>query len=125
MLLKHGAAVKQSAADGCCSLMAACQNGHTATAEMLLKHGADVKESAADGRCSLMCACQEGHTATAEMLLRHGADANALLASFRSKIDRFVLTRARTVSLVEAALAGPLPPPLIRSVLQYQYASVP
>jgi ankyrin repeat protein len=125
MLLKHGADVKQSDAHGSSSLLLACQNGHTATAEMLLKHGADVKQSDSKGRCSLLLACHNGHTATAEVVLRHGGDANVLSPSFRSKIDQFVLSRARIVSLVEEVLAGPLPPPLIRSILQYRFAWVP
>jgi ankyrin repeat protein len=126
MLLKHGEDVRRSdRVFGWCSLMLACEYGHTATAEMLLKHGADVKQSNAKGWCSLTLACENGNTATAEMLLRHGADANVLSASSRSKIDRFVLTRDRIVSLVEDALAEPLLPPLIGLVLQYLYASVP
>jgi hypothetical protein len=70
-----------------------------------------------------------GDIATAEMLLRHGGAANivSLLGTenFYSQIDQFVLSRARIVSLVEAALAGSLPPPLIRLALQHLFASVP
>ncbi len=75
LLLKNGASIFTTSADGKTALYLACQEGHVDVAELLLKQGSDPSVRAEEsGWTPLIAASSCGHSAVVQLLLNNGAD---------------------------------------------------
>lgn len=91
-LLKQGANVNASEADGTTALHWAGYRDDLETADVLIRAGAKVNAANDLGVTPLWTACENGSTTVAQRLLQAGADANATLMSG----ETLLMTAART-----------------------------
>jgi ankyrin repeat protein len=76
-LIKVGADVKKTLADGTTLLMTAAENGHNDIVQELVKLGVDVNQRRQDTFSAFLIACFLGHDDVVKTLAKHGADVNA------------------------------------------------
>lgn len=76
-LIKAGADVKETLADGTTLLMTAAENSHNDIVQELIKLGVDVNQRKSDTLSALLIACYLGHDEVVKTLAKHGADVNA------------------------------------------------
>jgi hypothetical protein len=86
-LLRKGANVNASVADGWTPLHLAAAEGHADAAKLLLEHGADVNARTKDGVTPLHLAAAEGRAGVARLLLEHGADPSIRDDDGRTPLD--------------------------------------
>ncbi len=77
LLLKWGADVNATNANGDTALMMSASEGSKEMFDLLLKAGADVNATNANGETAFMWACFAGNLKIAQSLLKRGADINA------------------------------------------------
>ncbi|CUG13327.1 ankyrin repeat protein, putative, partial [Bodo saltans] len=81
-MLRSGAPVDSSQADGCTGLWLASEQGHVDVVKLLCDHGANVHVAKQPGDVTpLYIAAQNGHTTVVTLLLQHGALPNAAKAT--------------------------------------------